>query len=87
MLCTNDYVAMQLAKEYRNDRLREADMRRLLHATGLERPHWTSRQAYRLLYGLGHLLVMLGRRLERYGVPTTVPVAERRRTNGAPVGR
>ena len=49
--------------------LRRNETRKLLRQAGLEQRGWLSRQNCWLLCQLGHLLVALGRRLERYGRP------------------
>jgi len=49
--------------------LRRNETRRLLRQAGLEQRGWLSRQNCWLLCQLGHLLVSLGKRLERYEQP------------------
>ena len=49
--------------------LRRTETRSMLRQAGLEQQGWLSRQNCWLLCQLGHLLVALGRRLERYERP------------------
>jgi len=46
--------------------LRQAEARRLLRQVQGDRQQWLLRVGARLLYGLGHVLVSLGRQLQRY---------------------
>jgi hypothetical protein len=66
MILPNAEMAKQVAEEQRRDLLREAETYRLLRQAGLFRPGWLSREVCWLLSRLGHVLVILGRRLERY---------------------
>jgi hypothetical protein len=67
-------MAKRVAEEQRQDLLREAETYRLLRQAGIGRPGWSSRQVCWLLSRLGRVLVVLGRRLERYeGSPATSP--------------
>jgi hypothetical protein len=66
MILPNAEMAKQVAEEQRRDLLREAETYRLLRQAEIGRPGWLSRQICWLLSGLGHVLVILGRRLERY---------------------
>jgi hypothetical protein len=66
MILPNAEMAKRVAEEQRQDLLREAETYRLLRQAGIHRPGWLSRQICWLLYRLGHVLVILGRRLERY---------------------
>lgn len=63
-------IARRMAEERIRDHLREAEIHRLLRQAGLDQRAWLPRQACRLLSRLGHLLVALGQRLERYEVPS-----------------
>ena len=69
MVFPNDYLMRYLAEERMRDGLRQAETRRLLRQAGNDRRGRPSRPVCRLLAGLGHLLVALGRRLERYEMP------------------
>ena len=77
-----DYKAERVAEEQSKDRLREAATRRMLRQAGLVQPGWVSCQVCRLLSHLGHLLVVLGKRLQRYAMPA-IPSAEQQRTSEA----
>jgi hypothetical protein len=66
IILPNAEMAKQVAEEQRQDLLREAETYRLLRQAGIGRPSWPSRQVCWLLSRLGHVLVILGRRLERY---------------------
>jgi hypothetical protein len=46
------------------------------------RKGWLLRQSCRLLYQLGHRLVALGKRLERHGLPQTLPFEGRMSSSG-----
>jgi len=67
-----DYKAECVVREQIEDRLRAAEARRALHRAGLDQRGWISRQVYRLIGGLGGLLVVLGQRLERYEAPSRI---------------
>jgi hypothetical protein len=74
MILPTAEMATQVAEEQRRDLLREAETYRLLRQAGIGRPGWSSRQVRWLLSSLGHVLVILGRRLERYeGSPAASP--------------
>jgi hypothetical protein len=74
MILPTAEMAKQVAEEQRQDLLREAETYRLLRQAGIGRPGWSSRQVRWLLSSLGHVLVTLGRRLERYeGSPAASP--------------
>ena len=81
-----DYKAERVAEEQAKDRLREATTRRMLRQAGVEQPGWVSCQVCRLLSHLGHLLVVLGRRLQRYEIPT-IPSAEQNKVSEAFSGK
>lgn len=66
MILPTAEIAKRVAEEQRQDLLREAETYRLLRQAGIGRPGWPSRQVRWLLFRLGHVLVILGRRLERY---------------------
>ena len=81
-----DYKAERVAEEQAKDRLQEAATRRMLRQAGLEQPGWVSCQFCRLLSHLGHLLVVLGRRLQRYTI-SRIPSAEQNKVSEAFSGR
>ena len=81
-----DNKAECVVREQIEDRLRAAEARRALHRAGLDQRGWISRQVYRLIGGLGGLLVVLGRRLERYEAPSMARAVERGRTSEASPG-
>ena len=54
----------------------------VLRQAGLAQPGWVSCQVCRLLSHLGHLLVVLGKRLQRYAMPA-IPSVEQQRTSEA----
>ena len=66
MMPPNPDVYREIAEQRMRDCLREVETRRLLHQAGIEQRGWMARLMCRLLGGLGHLLVALGQRLERY---------------------
>jgi hypothetical protein len=76
MLYPDPYVAKLIVEERMRDVLREAEAHRLLRQAGIGQRGWLSRQAGRLLFSLGDLLVGLGRRLERYEVLPVVACPE-----------
>ena len=52
--------------------LREAETRRMLRQSGIDRRGWLLRQGCWLLCGVGRLLVILGRRLQQYEASQSV---------------
>lgn len=72
------YGEYRLTKTLIDMRLEEAQSasarQNLLRQAGVLQSGWLSRQACRLLYHLGHLLVALGQRLEQYAVPHSLRV-------------
>lgn len=68
MLHANYALAKRIADMRVEEALRWAETHRLLREAGIDQRGWLSRQACWLLGQLGHLLVALGRRLERYGL-------------------
>jgi hypothetical protein len=52
----------------------EAESHGLLRRAGVARRGWLSRQACRLLAHLGRSLVALGKRLEQYSLPQSLPL-------------
>ncbi len=66
MMFPNPDLYKRIAEERMRDCLRQAEVRRLLREAGIDQRGWMARQSCRLLCQLGHLLVALGRRLERY---------------------
>jgi hypothetical protein len=68
MMLPNDEMATRVAEEQRRDLLREAETYRRLRQAGIDRRGWLARRACWLLFHLGHMLVILGQRLERYEV-------------------
>lgn len=73
MLLPNYDLAERTAREQVRSSLREAETYRLLRRAGLGQEGRVSYQVCRLLSGLGHLLVALGQRLERYEVSSAAP--------------
>jgi len=74
----DEYVGRYIAEQRVRAGIREAEIRCLLREAGPKRQRWLSCWARRLLGHLGHLLVSVGKRLERYAVP---PVAWNTATN------
>jgi hypothetical protein len=62
----NLYLAKCLMDQRVNASLRETETRRTLREAGIDHRHGVVRQARRLLYRLGHMLVSLGQRLVHY---------------------
>lgn len=65
------YQAQQVKQEQVRDYLRKAETRRLCREAGIDQRGWMTRLACGLLCRLGHWLVTVGRRLERYALPST----------------
>ncbi len=78
MFLPDHRVAMRLAEEQRRHRLQEAERHRLLCRAGIARRGWLSGPLCRALARVGRLLVILGRRLERYEASPERPPAARR---------
>jgi hypothetical protein len=72
MLYVDDYLAKHIADMRVEEALRRLETRHLLIQAGIDPRGWVSRQSRRVLCHLGRLLVALGRRLEGYGLPSTV---------------
>jgi len=68
MLFLTYHEVMCIAEERLRDCLREAERRRLLRQAGMDERSWLSHRLCWSLSRLGHLLVVLGQRLERYEV-------------------
>jgi hypothetical protein len=72
------YITYDMAKAVVDMHTREAEARaeleRMLEEAGVDRHGWLHWQGRRLLGGLGHRLVVWGRRLERYEVPQAIPM-------------
>ena len=66
MVQGNDYAVKSLMDTMVEERLREAEARRLLRLAGLGRRGWLLRQGRRLLYQVGRVLVILGQRLQQW---------------------
>jgi hypothetical protein len=81
-----DYKAERVVREQIEDRLRAAEARCASHRAGLDQRGWLSRQLCRLIGSLGGMLVVLGRRLERYEAPSMARAVERGRTSEASPG-
>ena len=81
-----DNKAECVVREQVVDRLRAAETRRASQRAGLDQRGWISHQVYRLIGSLGGLLVVLGRRLERYEAPSMARAVERGRTSEASPG-
>jgi hypothetical protein len=78
MFFPNPYLAERIMEMRVAEALRQAEIRRLLHAAGVDTRGWASRQACWLLARLGRLLVALGHRLQQYGSPQAGSFAEQR---------
>lgn len=66
----NDYWLVKRSMDLRLEgALCQAEVHRLLCEAGFAQYSWPSRLGRRLLGRLGHLLVILGERLARYGTP------------------
>ena len=76
-----DYKTECVVREKIEDRLRVAEAHCASRRAGLDQRGWTSRQFYRSISHLGGLLVVLGRRLERYEAPSMARAVERGRTS------
>jgi hypothetical protein len=67
-------LSTELMDMHRERLQRRAETRSLLRQAGLLQPGWLHRQRCLLLCQLGRALVALGERLERHGLPESVPV-------------
>lgn len=74
MLFPSPDVAQRIMEERVRDCLRKAKTRRMLREAGIDQRSWLSRWACRLLACLGHLLVSLGQRLQRFE-ESSIPVS------------
>ena len=81
-----DYKTECVVREQIEDRLHAAGARRASRQAGLDQRGWLSRRVCRLAGSLGGKLVILGRRLERYEVPSMARAVERGRTSEASRG-
>lgn len=81
-----DNKAECVVREQIEDRLRAAETRRASCQAGLDQRGWISHQVCRSISNLGGLLVVLGRRLERYEAPSMARAVERGRTSEASPG-
>lgn len=72
-------AAQELRVEKALDQLKEEQ---LLRQARPVRRGWLSRQRCRLLVQLGHRLMTIGRKLERYGLPQSLPLE--REVRGTP---
>jgi hypothetical protein len=86
MLFPSPDVAQRIMEERARDGLRKAETRRLLLEAGIDRRGRLSRWTYRLVAGLGCLLVSLGRRLQRLEESPRPAPGPARRTSGASPG-
>ena len=64
------YLNQQVEQQRRQAALQRAVVERLLREASVDQRGWFSRQSARLVSRFGHLLVVLGERLERYGSPS-----------------
>jgi len=78
MLYINDYLAKKIAAMRVEEARRRLEVRCLLREAGIDRRGWVSRQSSWALCQLGRLLVALGRRLERYGLPPAMSLEGQR---------
>jgi hypothetical protein len=80
------YFEFRQAEALKDMRIKEAqrwaESHRLLRQADLVRQAWLFRQRCWLFCQLGHWLVALGRRLERYGLPPTSPLESEVRSAG-----
>ncbi len=71
----NEYVGFSLAQDYIDDRLQYENNRKLLKLTRIKRPSRVYCTICRSLVEIGHVMVLVGRRLERIDLrlkqPTT----------------
>lgn len=66
MICPNLYYAERIMDERLNELLRETEMRRMLREAGIDQGSGVVCQVRRWLSRLGHMLISLGQRLERF---------------------
>ena len=64
------FLNQQLEKQRRQAALQKAEVERLLRKAGQDQRGWFSHQSARLAGRVGHLLIALGERLERYESPS-----------------
>lgn len=64
----NEYLALNIAKDYMTDRLQYEQTRQLLKQTNWRNPGRFYCMVCMALISFGHLLVSFGRRLERYEI-------------------
>ena len=70
MMChPNDYAIRSIQEQRTKQYLREAEIDHLLSEINPHQPGWLSRQARRLLHGLGHFLLAIGKQLDRFETP------------------
>ena len=78
MFLASPEMAKRIAEQRIANNLKEAETRRLLREAGMDPRSRVSRQVRRFLSRLGRALVSLGRRLERYEIPSVTGSTERR---------
>jgi hypothetical protein len=61
----NDYMLYVIKRETTRQYLREAEIDHLLNEINPQQPSWLSYQVRKALHNLVHMLVALGRRLDR----------------------
>jgi hypothetical protein len=66
MIWPNLYYAERIRDERLNELLRETEIRRMLREAGIYQGYGIIRQVRRLRFRLGHMLISLGQRLERF---------------------
>jgi hypothetical protein len=65
MVQMNSYEAQAMMRMSVEERLREAEVRRLVRLVQGDRPGWLMRQGLALLYGLGRMLIAVGQCLQQ----------------------
>ena len=75
MMCyPNDYAIKSIQEQRMKQYVREAEIDHLVSEINLHQPGLLSRQARRLLHGLGHFLLATGKQLDRFETPmATIP--------------
>lgn len=81
MWYTNPDLMKRIVDDRLKENLREAETRHLLRKAGVGQ-HNRTFEVYRTLSGLGHLLVVLGQRLERFEMAPVTPPMEPCRAEG-----
>ncbi len=72
----DDYTLQRMAEQQMKEYLREIEISNLLDEVRPRRRSWGSRQACRVLRGLGHVLTSLGQRLENWDRREAKPTRE-----------